>query len=169
MDTSTSSTGSRPVRRGRGDRHDQQSKQGMFSVEERMEMLREAPRTCPISGWSLVRPARGFRSEQGISAIVKGLRDAGDLGYELQMPDEQAPVRSGHLFIATNPAFSLLSSSLVRRSRPSVAMSPTCSRPYTSACWTVSRPPRITTRTRIRPGSKNSGTGADSCGLIPKD
>jgi pantetheine-phosphate adenylyltransferase len=92
------------------------SKQGMFSVEERMEMLREATAHLPnirVESWYGLLV--DFAREQGISAIVKGLRDAGDFGYELQMAQMNKRLSGvDTFFIATNPAFSFLSSSLVK-------------------------------------------------------
>ncbi len=61
-----------------------QSKKGMFTAEERIEMLREVTADLPN-----VRVAAGsglvveFTRAQGFSAIVKGLRDATDFGYEV--------------------------------------------------------------------------------------
>jgi pantetheine-phosphate adenylyltransferase len=91
-------------------------KQGMFSIDERIEMLRDA--TADLAG---VRVASwdgllvDFAREQGITAIVKGLRDAGDFGYELQMAQMNKKLSGvDTFFIATNPTFSYLSSSLVK-------------------------------------------------------
>ncbi|BCK54338.1 pantetheine-phosphate adenylyltransferase [Nocardia wallacei] len=92
------------------------SKQGMFSVEERIEMLRDATADLPnvrIESWHglLVEFAR----QQGITAIVKGLRDATDFGYELQMAQMNKKLSGvDTYFLATNPAHSYLSSSLVK-------------------------------------------------------
>ncbi|MEV6429535.1 pantetheine-phosphate adenylyltransferase [Nocardia sp. NPDC051463] len=92
------------------------SKKGMFSVEERMEMLREATAHLPnirVESWFGLLV--DFAREQGISAIVKGLRDAGDFGYELQMAQMNKKLSGvDTFFIATNPSFSYLSSSLVK-------------------------------------------------------
>ncbi|MFQ6395143.1 pantetheine-phosphate adenylyltransferase [Nocardia sp. KC 131] len=92
------------------------NKQGMFSVEERMEMLREATAHLPnirVESWYGLLV--DFAKEQGITAIVKGLRDAGDFGYELQMAQMNKRLSGvDTFFIATNPAFSFLSSSLVK-------------------------------------------------------
>ncbi|MFD0364551.1 pantetheine-phosphate adenylyltransferase [Nocardia sp. GCM10030253] len=92
------------------------NKQGMFSVEERMEMLREATAHLPnirVESWYGLLV--DFAREQGITAIVKGLRDAGDFGYELQMAQMNKRLSGvDTFFIATNPAFSFLSSSLVK-------------------------------------------------------
>ncbi|MQY28137.1 pantetheine-phosphate adenylyltransferase [Nocardia aurantia] len=92
------------------------TKQGMFTVEERMDMLREATsdlHNVRVESWHglLVNFAR----EQGIHAIVKGLRDATDFGYELQMAQMNKKLSGvDTYFLATNPAFSYLSSSLVK-------------------------------------------------------
>ncbi|MFQ6328065.1 pantetheine-phosphate adenylyltransferase [Nocardia sp. CWNU-33] len=92
------------------------SKKGMFSVEERMEMLREATAHLPnirVESWYGLLV--DFAREQGITAIVKGLRDAGDFGYELQMAQMNKKLSGvDTFFIATNPSFSFLSSSLVK-------------------------------------------------------
>ncbi|WP_405166002.1 pantetheine-phosphate adenylyltransferase [Nocardia sp. NBC_01499] len=91
-------------------------KQGMFSVDERMEMLREATAHLPnvrVESWYGLTV--DFAKEQGITAIVKGLRDASDFGYELQMAQMNKKLSGvDTFFIATNPAFSFLSSSLVK-------------------------------------------------------
>ncbi|WP_054814334.1 pantetheine-phosphate adenylyltransferase [Nocardia arizonensis] len=91
-------------------------KQGMFDVEERMEMLREATSHLPnirVESWQGLLV--DFAREQGIGAIIKGLRDAGDFGYELQMAQMNKKLSGvDTFFIATNPAFSYLSSSLVK-------------------------------------------------------
>lgn len=62
------------------------SKQGMFSLEERLEMITEAtahlPNVRAESGRGLVVD---FVRERGLTAIVKGLRTGTDFEYELQM------------------------------------------------------------------------------------
>ncbi|MCM6773809.1 pantetheine-phosphate adenylyltransferase [Nocardia sp. CDC159] len=92
------------------------SKQGMFTVDERIEMLREATADLPtvrVESWHGLLV--DFAREQGISAIVKGLRDATDFGYELQMAQMNKKLSGvDTFFLATNPAYSFLSSSLVK-------------------------------------------------------
>ncbi|GAB2447641.1 pantetheine-phosphate adenylyltransferase [Nocardia tengchongensis] len=92
------------------------NKQGMFTVEERMDLIREVTAHLPnvrVESW------RGllvdFAKQQGITAIVKGLRDATDLGYEMQMAQMNRKLTGvDTYFIATNPAYSFVSSSLVK-------------------------------------------------------
>ncbi|MGX7731382.1 pantetheine-phosphate adenylyltransferase [Rhodococcus sp. 2H158] len=92
------------------------NKQGMFSVPERIEMLTEATAhlgNVRVDSWQglLVDYARAH----GITAIVKGLRGANDFDYELQMAQMNHKLTGvDTLFVATNPAFSYLSSSLVK-------------------------------------------------------
>ncbi|MFF0545293.1 pantetheine-phosphate adenylyltransferase [Nocardia thailandica] len=91
-------------------------KQGMFTVEERMELIREATGHLPnirVAAWQGLLV--DFAREQAITAIVKGLRDAGDFGYELQMAQMNHKLAGvDTFFIATNPSLSFLSSSLVK-------------------------------------------------------
>lgn len=91
-------------------------KQGMFDIDERIEMLRDATADLPnvrVASWHGLLV--DFAREQGITAIVKGLRDAGDFGYELQMAQMNKKLSGvDTFFIATNPGYSYLSSSLVK-------------------------------------------------------
>ncbi|MGU3583099.1 pantetheine-phosphate adenylyltransferase [Rhodococcus sp. C26F] len=92
------------------------NKQGMFTIDERLEMLTEATSHLPnvtVDAWQglLVDYAR----ERGITAIVKGLRGANDFDYELQMAQMNHKLTGvDTLFVATNPVYSYLSSSLVK-------------------------------------------------------
>ncbi|MBU3063811.1 pantetheine-phosphate adenylyltransferase [Nocardia sp. NEAU-G5] len=92
------------------------NKQGMFTVDERMEMLREVTADLPnvrVESWHGLLV--DFAREQGITAIVKGLRDATDFGYEMQMAQMNNKLSGvDTFFIATNPVHSFLSSSLVK-------------------------------------------------------
>ncbi len=92
------------------------NKQGMFSVDERIEMLREVTADLPnvrVESWYGLTV--DFAREQGITAIVKGVRDVGDLGYEMQMAQMNNKLSGvDTYFIATNPVYSYLSSSLVK-------------------------------------------------------
>ncbi|AHH20431.1 phosphopantetheine adenylyltransferase [Nocardia nova SH22a] len=92
------------------------SKQGLFTVDERIEMLREATSDLPnvrVDSWYGLTV--DFAREQGIGAIVKGLRDATDFGYELQMAQMNKKLSGvDTYFLASNPAYSYLSSSLVK-------------------------------------------------------
>ncbi|MBW0272990.1 phosphopantetheine adenylyltransferase [Nocardia sp. MH4] len=91
-------------------------KQGMFTVDERIELLRESVAHLPnvrVASWQGLLV--DFAKQEGVGAIVKGLRDAGDFGYELQMAQMNHKLAGvDTFFIATNPSLSFLSSSLVK-------------------------------------------------------
>jgi len=92
-------------------------KAGLFSVEERMDLLREAVAHLPnvtVDSFQglLVDYCRGH----DIPVIVKGLRAVSDFEYELQMAQmnrELAGVET--LFVPTAPQVGHLSSSLVKQ------------------------------------------------------
>lgn len=92
------------------------SKQGLFSVEQRMEMLRGATADIPnIKVASFDGLLVDFCRAREIPVIVKGLRALTDFDYELQMA--QANNQLGDIetmFVSTNPAFGYLSSSLIK-------------------------------------------------------
>lgn len=88
----------------------------MFTIEDRLEMIRDSVKHLPnvsVDTWTglLVDYCR----EHGISAIVKGLRAVSDFDYELQMAQMNLQLEGvDTLLMATKPAYSFLSSSLVR-------------------------------------------------------
>jgi pantetheine-phosphate adenylyltransferase len=92
------------------------SKQSLFTVEERIELLREV--TAPL-GNVVVEAFHGllvdFCRERDIPAIVKGLRAVSDFDYELKMAQMNNRLTGVEtLFVPTSPEFSFLSSSLVK-------------------------------------------------------
>ena len=92
------------------------NKRGLFSVDERMELLADAVSHVPnvrIDSWHglLVDYCR----QHDIKAIVKGLRAISDFDYELQMAQMNHGLAGVEtLFMTTNPLYSFLSSSLVK-------------------------------------------------------
>lgn len=92
------------------------SKAGLFSIEERMEMLREVVAPFPnIRVDSFHGLLVDYCTDEGITAIVKGLRAVSDFDYELQMAQMNYRLASVEtVFITTNPLYSFLSSSLVK-------------------------------------------------------
>lgn len=92
------------------------SKQSLFTVEERIDMLTEV---CAPFQNVKIDAFHGllvdFCQEHGIHAIVKGLRAVSDFDYELQMAQMNsslAPVET--VFVPTSPEYSFLASSLVK-------------------------------------------------------
>ncbi len=92
------------------------TKSGLFSVDERMEILREVTSSLPnVRVDSFHGLLVDYCREHEIQAIVKGLRAISDFDYELQMAQMNyrlADVET--LFVSTNPQFSFLSSSLIK-------------------------------------------------------
>lgn len=92
------------------------NKAGLFSVEERIELLTEVTRPFPnVSVDSFHGLLVDYCTERGINAIVKGLRAVSDFDYELQMAQMNYRLRTLEtLFVSTNPEFGYLSSSLIK-------------------------------------------------------
>lgn len=92
------------------------NKKGMFSVEERLELIRESTTHLPNlraeAGSGLVVD---FARDRGLHAIVKGLRTGTDFEYELQMAQMNKHIASvDTFFVATTPRYSFVSSSLAK-------------------------------------------------------
>jgi pantetheine-phosphate adenylyltransferase len=92
------------------------NKEGMFSVEERIELLREVTADLPnVRIDSFHGLLVDYCREHGIEAIVKGLRAISDFDYELQMAQMNHRLAGIEtLFVSTNPQYSFLSSSLIK-------------------------------------------------------
>jgi len=92
------------------------SKSGLFSIEERIKMARDAASHLPnvkVDTWSGLLV--DYCKANDIRAIVKGLRAVSDFDYELQMAQMNLQLKGvDTLLMATKPAYSFLSSSLVR-------------------------------------------------------
>jgi pantetheine-phosphate adenylyltransferase len=93
-----------------------QSKKGLFTVDERLEMLREVTKEFGnIDIQSFTGLIVDFCRERDIPAIIKGLRAVSDFDYELQMAQMNNSLSGVEtLFVATSPLYSFLSSSLVK-------------------------------------------------------
>ena len=93
-----------------------QAKAGLFTVEERMEMLRAAASKYPNVR---VESFRGllvdFCRAEAASVVIKGIRAVSDFDYELQMAQMNVGLAGVEtLFMATNPLYSFVSSSLIK-------------------------------------------------------
>lgn len=92
------------------------AKKGLFSLEERIELLEEStahlPNVRAESGRGLVVD---FVRERGLTAIIKGLRTGTDFEYELQMAQMNKHIAGvDTFFVATTPRYSFVSSSLAK-------------------------------------------------------
>lgn len=92
------------------------AKIGLFSIEERIAMAKEAVAHIPnarVDTWSGLLV--DYCKANGIGAIIKGLRAVSDFDYELQMAQMNLQLKGvDTLLMATKPTYSFLSSSLVR-------------------------------------------------------
>jgi pantetheine-phosphate adenylyltransferase len=92
------------------------SKSGLFSTEERIELLRESTKSMSnVTIDSFHGLLVDFCKAHDIRVIVKGLRAVSDFDYELQMGQmNHSLAEIETLFMPTNPLYSFLSSSLVK-------------------------------------------------------
>lgn len=92
------------------------SKKPLFSAEERMQMLEkvfeETPSVVVVTFQGLLVD---FAKSRDVDVIVKGLRGVADFEYEQQMAQMNHRLSGiDTMFMATNPGYGYLSSSLVK-------------------------------------------------------
>lgn len=90
-------------------------KHPLFTLDERVELLEAA--TTDLDGVK-VASFQGLTTEfcrsVGATVIVKGLRAVTDYDFEMQMAQMNARMGVDTCFLATNPEYSYLSSSLLK-------------------------------------------------------
>lgn len=94
-----------------------QSKKSMFSIDERVDMLKQIARDIPnvevdmFSGLLV-----DYCKDRKVNAIIRGLRAISDFEYELQMAqmNRQLNQEVETIFLTTSTQYSFLSSSLVK-------------------------------------------------------
>jgi len=93
-----------------------QSKAGLFTLDERLSMLREVTADIPnIRVLSFQGLLVDFCKANDIDIVIKGIRAASDFDYELQMAQMNVGLSGVEtLFMATNPLYSFVSSSLIK-------------------------------------------------------
>jgi pantetheine-phosphate adenylyltransferase len=93
-----------------------QSKAGLFALDERLSMLREVTADIPnIRVLSFQGLLVDFCKANDIDIVIKGIRAASDFDYELQMAQMNVGLSGVEtLFMATNPLYSFVSSSLIK-------------------------------------------------------
>ncbi|EAD1189729.1 pantetheine-phosphate adenylyltransferase [Listeria monocytogenes] len=93
------------------------SKKPLFTIEERMEMIRQVTAHLPNVQ---VESARGltvdYAATRGATAIVRGLRAVSDFEYEMQIASMNRTLNADieTFFVMTNTKYSFLSSSMVK-------------------------------------------------------
>ncbi|MGM0844482.1 MAG: pantetheine-phosphate adenylyltransferase [Bacillota bacterium] len=93
------------------------SKQPMFSVEERMELIREVTKDIPnIIVDSFQGLLIDYAKSVNANAIIRGLRAVSDFEYEMQITSMNRVLDENieTFFIMTNNQYSFLSSSIVK-------------------------------------------------------
>jgi pantetheine-phosphate adenylyltransferase len=93
------------------------SKTPLFSVEERVEMLKVASRHLPnVSVESFNGLLVPYASSKGAQVIVKGLRALSDFEFEFEMALMNRRLDEGieTIFLMTNAEYSYLSSSIIK-------------------------------------------------------
>lgn len=94
-----------------------QNKQPMFSLEERVDMVRAATKDISnIEVYTFSGLVVDFAKKVHASVLIRGLRSTMDFEYELQMAQINRKIDEeiDTLFFATNPNISYVSSSAVK-------------------------------------------------------
>jgi pantetheine-phosphate adenylyltransferase len=94
-----------------------EAKLPLFSVEERMEMLREVVHVYPnVEVDSFDGLLVDYASARGATVLLRGIRAISDYEYELQMALMNRRLKPGieTLFMMSNEAYSFISSRLVK-------------------------------------------------------
>jgi pantetheine-phosphate adenylyltransferase len=93
-----------------------ENKTGLFTLDERLEMLGSATAHLPNVTLDSFRGLLvDFCTAHDVAAVVKGLRAVSDFDYELQMAQMNNRLSGvDTLFIPTSPDYSYLASSLVK-------------------------------------------------------
>ncbi len=93
------------------------AKNPKFSLDERVELIREVVRNLPnveVKGFSGL--VVDFARDNGITVLVRGVRTVGDVDYEKQMAvmNRDLYPKLDTVMLAPSPEYAHLSSSLVR-------------------------------------------------------
>ena len=94
-----------------------ENKQPLFTVEERMEMLREVVRAYPnVEVDSFGGLLVDYAARKNASVILRGIRAISDYEYELQMALMNSRLAPGieTVFLMSSEAYSFISSRLVK-------------------------------------------------------
>ncbi|EHT0880927.1 pantetheine-phosphate adenylyltransferase [Listeria monocytogenes] len=93
------------------------SKKPLFTIEERMEMIRQVTAHLPnVQVESASGLTVDYAATRGATAIVRGLRAVSDFEYEMQIASMNRTLNAEieTFFVMTNTKYSFLSSSMVK-------------------------------------------------------
>ena len=93
------------------------TKDGLYDVSERMDLLRATTSDLPnVTVDSFEGLLVDYCKSHDLPVVVKGLRAVSDFDYELQMAQMNHGLAGVEtMFLSTNPLYSFLSSSLVKQ------------------------------------------------------
>ncbi|EAD8644957.1 pantetheine-phosphate adenylyltransferase [Listeria monocytogenes] len=93
------------------------SKKPLFTIEERMEMIRQVTAHLPnVQVESASGLTVDYAATRGATTIVRGLRAVSDFEYEMQIASMNRTLNADieTFFVMTNTKYSFLSSSMVK-------------------------------------------------------
>ncbi len=94
------------------------NKQGLFTVDEREEIMKEVTKHIPnVQTDRFSGLLADYVNDKGFTAVVRGLRNQEDFGYELQMAQMNALLfndKTETVFLMTDPKYSFVSSSVIK-------------------------------------------------------
>ncbi|EAW7062894.1 pantetheine-phosphate adenylyltransferase [Listeria monocytogenes] len=93
------------------------SKKPLFTIEERMEMIRQVTAHLPnVQVESASGLTVDYAATRGATAIVRGLRAVSDFEYEMRIASMNRTLNADieTFFVMTNTKYSFLSSSMVK-------------------------------------------------------
>lgn len=91
------------------------SKQPLFSVDERVQLLEKALLDADVKVVSFSGLTVDLCRKVGATVIIRGLRTVSDYDFEEQMAQMNSRMGIETAFMATNPAFAFLSASLIKQ------------------------------------------------------
>jgi pantetheine-phosphate adenylyltransferase len=95
------------------------NKKNLFTADERVELIKASLKELGLSGVEVSQSSSGLLAnvakDLGAQILIKGLRTAADLDYELQFASMNRDLTGVEtIFLPTEPKYSQVSSSLIR-------------------------------------------------------
>lgn len=95
------------------------NKKNLFTADERVELIKASLKELGLSGVEVSQSSSGLLAnvakDLGAQFLIKGLRTAADLDYELQFASMNRDLTGVEtIFLPTEPKYSQVSSSLIR-------------------------------------------------------
>jgi pantetheine-phosphate adenylyltransferase len=97
-----------------GDPSNPEKQRGMFTLDERIEMIEENTRHLNITVMLFSGLLVDFCKNIGADCVVKGIRVVSDFDYEMQMSQMNARMGIETLFVPTSAEYAFIASSLMK-------------------------------------------------------